>query len=218
MSNRGILLGRIFGTDIYASGGFLMLVVLLLAMNRGETGWVVAVWILALVLSVLVHEFGHVFAVKWFHTGRSYVLLWTLGGLCVHEPTRVISKRIAISVMGPAFGVALGLVFLAVDRLALPETGAAPAVRAFVAAMVYINILYSGLNMLPILPLDGGQASLAALEIRLGPARSLSAMRYVSAACAGLGMAAALAYGETFWAILAGLLLLQNLFGARSGV
>ena len=218
MPNRGILLGRIFGTDIYASGGFLMLLVLLLLMNRGENGWVVVVWILALVLSVLVHEFGHVFAVKRFHTGSCFVMLWTLGGLCVHEPTRVIGKRIAISVMGPAFGVALGLVFLALDLFVLPEAEAPSVVATFVGAMVYINILYSGINLLPILPLDGGQASLAALESRLGVARSRSMMRYVSVGFAGLGMAAALALGQTFWAILAGLLLMQNLLGARAGV
>lgn len=214
MRPQGVLIGRIFSTDIYATGGFLLLMVLFLAMNP-ENIWLVAIWILALIVSVLVHEFGHVFAVRWLLKGPSIVMLWGLGGLCIHEPTPVIRKRIGISLMGPAFGFTLGLLFLGLRLLDLPGS---PVVKTFVDAMVWINLFYNALNLLPVIPLDGGQASLAALEARIGPAKALYHMRRISVFVSAIGVGVAAYFGYIFLTVLAGLLLIQNLSAARHGV
>jgi stage IV sporulation protein FB len=216
MPTRGTLIGRLFGTDIYATSGFFLLVVLLFAFYW-NAAWVIAVYLLALVISLLVHEFGHVFAVRWLLNSGSIVILWGLGGLCVHEPTPVIRKRIGISLMGPAFGFVLGGVSWAVSHFLVPEDAAKPLL-VFMGAMVFINVVYTGLNLLPIVPLDGGQAALAALESRLGPARARVWMRRVSVGVAGAGAAVALYAGWYIAALLAGLLLFQNLFAARHGL
>ncbi|MHC4957167.1 MAG: metalloprotease [Planctomycetota bacterium] len=216
MPTRGTLIGRLFRTDIYATSGFFLLVVLLFAFYW-NSAWVIAVYLIALVISLLTHEFGHVFAVRWFLKSHSVVVLWGLGGLCIHEPTPVIRKRIGISLMGPAFGFVLGGVSWAVSHYLVPEDATAPLL-AFMGAMVFINVVYTALNLLPIVPLDGGQAALAALESRLGPARARAWMRKVSVIVAGAGVAVAVYAGWYFAAFLAGMLVFQNLFAARHGL
>ena len=217
---RGTLLGRLFGTDIYATGGFLLLMVLMLIMHRHQL-WFAAAWEFALIPSILVHEFGHVFAVRRFTGGSSVVVLWGLGGLCIHEPTQAIKKRIGISLMGPAFGFVLGAIAWLVARYVLPGPGTVgPQITEFMQAMIVINIYYTVLNLLPILPLDGGQATLAALESKLGPAKALRATRRVSIVTAGAGLAAAVSFdpGNPFLVLIAGVLLFQNLIATRYGL
>ncbi len=216
---RGALLGRLFGTDIYATGGFLLVMAYMLIMNRAQL-WAIAAWEFALIPSILVHEFGHVFAVRRFTGGSSVVVLWGLGGLCIHEPTEAIKKRIGISLMGPAFGFVLGAIAWLVARYVLPGPDTlGPQITEFMHAMIVINIYYTVLNLLPILPLDGGQATLAALESKLGPAKALRATRRVSIVTAVAGLAAAVSfYPNPVLVLIAGVLLFQNLLANRFGL
>ena len=208
----GIPIGRLFGTDIHASVSFFVLLGFLLLRAESSTVWVVAVWEVALIVSVLTHEFGHAFAVRRALGSESRILLWAFGGLCFHEPTRVVRKRIFISLMGPAFGFALGLPCVLIWWLAAPEHEVG---HYFLKSMIYINIAYTGLNLLPMLPLDGGQAALAALESRLPADRALAVVRRTSVAVAAGGIATALYLHEPLFAVAAAILLYMNL--ARTG-
>ncbi|MGH7162245.1 MAG: site-2 protease family protein [Planctomycetota bacterium] len=210
-------LGRLFGTDIYAAPGFFAL--LLLYFVAGATSNVpvsnTAVFCIAVVLSLLVHEFGHVFAVRRLLRKESMILLWGMGGLCVYEPGGRPGQRVAIALMGPAFEVALGAVAVAAWLWAPP---AVPLLRYFVFCMVWINVVWVVLNLLPILPLDGGQALLAAIESRAGRARARAILRRVSlfgaAACAGI----ALHLQIPILALVAVFLFLHNLGGGAPRV
>ena len=82
--------------------------------------------------------------------------------------------------------------------------------------MVWINLLWTALNLLPIYPLDGGQALLAGLEYKLTPARARRAVAVVSVVTAAGGLAASLAVGMPFMALMAGWLLIQNLSSIRA--
>ena len=82
----GFQIGRLFGTNIYVTGGFFLLLGLYFVLYGPENVGAAAVFCIALLVSLLVHEFGHVFAVKWFLHGESAIVLWGLGGLCIHEP------------------------------------------------------------------------------------------------------------------------------------
>jgi len=202
----GFQIGRLFGTNIYVTTSFFLLLVLCFAAYGLADG---SVWCLAVVLSLLVHEFGHVFAVKWFLKGESAVVLWGLGGLCIHEPAHEPGKRLAISLMGPAFEAVLGGVAVA-GWFMLPEH-APVTVRGFVWAMLFINTVWVVANLLPILPLDGGQALRAALEMRLAPGPALGIARRISLVTAAGAGGAALYFEYPFAALLCIMLLMQNL-------
>jgi Zn-dependent protease len=120
-------------------------------------------WIICTFISILVHEFGHVFAGRWF--GReSYVVLYSFGGLAIGSndlPWRW--QRVVVSLAGPAAGFLLwGLIFL-LNRYALPHLdlppGAWPYVAAVIIMLLFMNLYWSLLNLLPIWPLDGGKVS-----------------------------------------------------------
>ncbi len=202
---RGFRIGRLFGTDIYCAPGFFLLVAAYFLLAGPGPG---ALFSVAVIISILVHEFGHVFAVKWLLRAPSTVVLWGLGGLCLHPGTPSPGRQIGISLMGPAFGFALGGLSLAAALLA-PQVS--PILAAFLAMMVWINLIWSAANLLPILPLDGGQALRAALQKGLGPGRAGRIMRRVSIAVAALAMAAAFYFGYKLAALLGALLLYQNL-------
>ena len=214
---RGLQIGRLFGTDIFVAPSFLLMMALLFLLMEAEHAPIVAGAELALIFSILVHEFGHVFAVRRFLGSGSTVMLWAIGGLTLHEPTSSRRKRIGIALMGPAFGLVLGLAFLGIYQFVPGASAAARGpVQFFVFIMVWINLLWTALNLLPIYPLDGGQALLAGLEYKLTPARARRAVALVSVVTAAGGLAASLAVGMPFMAFMAGWLLIQNLSSIRA--
>ncbi len=214
---RGLQIGRLFGADILVAPSFLLMMALFFLLARPGGAPIVAVVELALIISILVHEFGHVFAVRRFLGSGSTVMLWAIGGLTFHEPTSSRAKRIAIALMGPAFGFVLGGVFFGIQQFVSgANTLTGGPVQSFVYIMVWINLAWTAINLLPIYPLDGGQALLAGLEYKLAPARARRVISMVSVVMAAGGLAAALAIGLPFVAFLAGWLLIQNLFSIRA--
>ncbi|MHC4547955.1 MAG: site-2 protease family protein [Planctomycetota bacterium] len=204
---RGFLIGRLFKTNIYCTlGFFLLMAICFLRLGASDAALICA----ALILSILVHEFGHVFAVRWLLKSESRVVLWALGGLCLHAPARHPRQQVAISLMGPAFGLALaGGCLLVVLLIPIHFVPLARLLRV----MVYINVFWTAVNLLPIMPLDGGQALRSALGAKLGsgPARRIA--RWTSLLTAAAGTVAALVLGDRVLALLGVLLLFQNLAG-----
>lgn len=205
--NRGFPIGRLFGTDIYATGGFFLL--LAFYFFQGETDPAgAAVWCGVVTVSLLVHEFGHVFAVRKLTGGSCFIQLWMLGGLCYHAPVRSPGKQVAISLCGPVAGFVLAGVAWVDWRYVGPTH---PLARYFVGALLWVNLAWNGLNLLPIWPLDGGQALQAALVPRLGSGRAVAIVRRLSIAVALVVGILALRFGFRVGAILAILLGMQNL-------
>jgi Zn-dependent protease len=103
-------------------------------------------------VSVLAHEFGHALVAKLFRLNPQ-ILLTGFGGLTGHERAQRDRDDALIIAAGPLAGLLLGSLALAA-RLWLPMP--AP-LREMAANLVEINFFLSGLNALPLWPLDGGQ-------------------------------------------------------------
>lgn len=120
-------------------------------------------------VSILLHEFGHAAMSKRFGWGPSTILFWGMGGLAISQrPGRRDPKKdIAVSLAGPA--VNLVLAGIAFPLLYVLEGGMAAGtlVGEFVRLMFALNLFWAIFNLLPIYPMDGGQALQKALEIRL---------------------------------------------------
>nr|WP_315467458.1 site-2 protease family protein [uncultured Undibacterium sp.] len=103
----------------------------------------------ALIACLMVHEYGHVRAMQYFgmKTKGIYIIPF-LGGLALSDDK--INTRwqdVTISIMGPVFGLLLSLVLMLVYWM----TG-----NIFFAGLANFNALINLINLLPILPLDGG--------------------------------------------------------------
>ncbi|HET6881669.1 MAG TPA: site-2 protease family protein [Pirellulales bacterium] len=163
----------------------------------------VLMWVVAVFISILVHELGHAFLIRYYGW-RPRVILYSLGGLAAYEPTwHRMLPQIIISFAGPAAGFLLaGIVVAAIlasghgvhiDWEALfpmPirfDRYASRNLTVFVYDMLEINILWGVLNLLPIYPLDGGKISQEVLN-HLNPAEGIKQSLMVSIFTAG-GMA-----------------------------
>lgn len=211
---RGLLIGRLFGTDIYCDLTFFVLIGFYFLTAEPA---VAAVFSGAVLLSVLVHEFGHVLAVRRLLHAPSSVILWMLGGLCVYRGSPRPAHQAAISLMGPAFSFILGGIAYGLGSLLLPAPLHLPRppvdtpLAYFLWIMFWINAVWGVANLLPALPLDGGQALRAGLRSGLGLPRADRIMRVVSLAIGLLAVATALLLKSPLAAFLGVLLILENL-------
>jgi Zn-dependent protease len=117
-------------------------------------------WLVASFVSVLFHELGHATVGRAFGQTPS-ISLYEGGGLTSFAPGgRKLAawEHIGISLAGPFAGFLLGsLVYVASPRL-LAGT-ASPAAQRFVRDMLWCNFGWGLVNLLPVLPLDGGQVA-----------------------------------------------------------
>lgn len=122
-----------------------------------------AAWVAVVFVSILVHELGHAAAFRWYGTDAD-IVLYAFGGLAV--PAGTVSgrwRRVAVALAGPLAGFALcGLAYgtNAAFEWAVQDNGRAangPIVAAFYGFLVFVNLVWGVLNLLPVYPLDGGQ-------------------------------------------------------------
>ncbi len=150
----------------------------------------VLIWIGCVLVSILVHEYGHGLMAKHFH-GSPSIVLYGLGGLCSSQQERTPGQRLAVLFAGPGAGFILCAGVLAVASLALGITGSehlavmqrlvglsanredffgavqkfsSPTIFMIYFNMIWINLLWGLVNLLPIYPLDGGQATQVVLS------------------------------------------------------
>jgi Zn-dependent protease len=175
---------------------------------------VVVLWLTVLGGSVLVHELGHALVART--TGAEpQIVIHGLGGLTSWQPAGAVSRsrRIAISLAGPAAGIALGLVFVAVRRAGVGTSGDSLLLQRAMFYGIRINILYGLINLLPILPLDGGQT----LRELLPGSPARREVRAATVSVVFAAVAAVLAYraGLVFGALMAAFFLFSNVMTIR---
>ena len=113
--------------------------------------------VIAVFISVLIHELGHAFAIRHYG-GRSEIVLQAFGGYatCNVSPSRL--GKIIISAAGPAAGFALwGVLELLVRQFPLRIATAHEYVLTLLDVLLWANWSWSLLNLIPVWPLDGGQ-------------------------------------------------------------
>jgi membrane-associated protease RseP (regulator of RpoE activity) len=179
---------------------FFWLVSAIMGSANRELGAVV-IWIGCVFVSILVHEYGHALMAKRFH-GSPSIVLYGLGGLCFSHGERGPGERLAVLFAGPGAGFVLCAVVLLLTSLALGISpsehlavlqdllglsydaqqfaGAMSRFPSFAAVTIYLDMIWVNLcwglvNLFPIWPLDGGQATqvvLAEVDRRRGVRRS----------------------------------------------
>jgi Zn-dependent protease len=118
-----------------------------------------ALWIVIATLAVLTHEYGHAFAARACGA-EPHIALVGFGGVTSFTPAHPLSRArsLGISLAGPAVGLVLGgAAWLAMNAYGPGLTeGGWQDVSLQLARWTCLG--WSVLNLLPILPLDGGQA------------------------------------------------------------
>jgi Zn-dependent protease len=164
----GLHLFSVAGIPVRASLGFFLLLAWFGFMHRGVGGQGIVLVLVAVVLTLLIHELGHAFVARRLRLGPQ-VLLHGWGGLCLHQRAPTRGGEALITAAGPfaQLGVA-GVVHLIADQLPAHE-----AVVFFVDVFVLYSVAWGLLNLIPIFPLDGGHLlRLGLLRIMKNEARA----------------------------------------------
>ncbi len=132
---------------------------------NGGTLIAALVWIGIILVSVLVHEFGHALMAFCFGL-KPRIELVALGGLTYHNGQHLrFWKQFLIVLNGPLFGFLL--VLLSTLMLQMPSVQQSQWGYLWELFGV-VNLFWTVVNLLPILPLDGGQLLRLVLERWIG--------------------------------------------------
>jgi stage IV sporulation protein FB len=206
---------RVLGFPVRVHPGFWIVMAILGGVgSSGVRVTSALIFIACAFVSILVHELGHATTQRAFGQWPRIVLYW-MGGLAIpSEDEPRPARKLLISLAGPAAGFALLLLTLAGAAVAYGLTphdlatlcgaflglrlsgsdAGAGLVRLFVEPsllhmivldLIQINLIWTLFNLLPIFPLDGGQALGAGLRI-VNPANGQRWMHTVSLVVAGL--------------------------------
>lgn len=153
---------RMFGTPVRVHPMF-WLMALILGYNgtiREGVGFVAA-WVVCVFVSVLLHEFGHVWMGRLFGS-PGHIVLYSFGGLAISS--NQLSRRwqrIFVLLAGPGIQLVFWgvLVLLRGSILSAIAPERRNAADFILDMLLGINLLWPILNLLPIWPLDGGQVT-----------------------------------------------------------
>ena len=115
---------------------------------------------LLLFASVLLHELGHSLAAKAQGIKVNSITLFLFGGIAaIEEESKTPVKAFQIAIAGPLVSISLFFI-LSFLSLVLPDTS---ILRSMIDDLANINLVLALFNLIPGLPLDGGQVLKAAL-------------------------------------------------------
>lgn len=211
----------------------------LIALLLGASGDLIQlpIWVFVVFVSILIHEFGHALAMRRYGQ-PSRIILHFAGGLTVPEPVSWGSRwanvalrpnqEIFISLAGPGAGFVLAaLVAVSATILGgsiitnwlfgvipLPVAVLMPIggriMSLFVTMLLWVNVFWGLINLLPVYPLDGGNVS-RYLLLQADPINGVRKSLWISVIVGGLvAVAGLLVLRSIYMALLFGLLAFQS--------
>lgn len=139
-----------------------------------------------LFVSLVVHEFAHILAVRWTGGVGNEILIWPLGGLALVQPAANFRSQFLTPAAGPLSNLAISLMVAApvwrsweapgklLNPFVFPIPGPhdqIPGLHDPVAPQIFVLIFWCNwilflANMMPVFPLDGIRMVLAVLKNR----------------------------------------------------
>ncbi|MDW8250994.1 MAG: hypothetical protein RMJ98_16995 [Myxococcales bacterium] len=143
---------RWLGIPVEVQGGFLITALLFAFLQRSPTLPGIFASIAVIFVAVMVHELGHALVGRAFGS-ETRIVLHGFGGRTLAEGKPLTrGKNILMTLAGPGAGFLLGLVVLGIDRN-YPTSGLAKDV---LRQAQFCTLGWGILNLMPVLPLDGG--------------------------------------------------------------
>jgi len=164
---------QIFGIPVRVHPWFWIAGVLLGLGGTGGKPGPLVIWVAVFFVSILVHELGHALAARAYGWPPR-ITLYGMGGMATYQPrTRDPKSEILILFAGPGAGFALALLVIGLTKAMGNEVFVAwgkpfginlipsgfESTNAFLLVyfLLFVNIGWGLVNLLPIYPLDGGQ-------------------------------------------------------------
>ena len=198
---------RLFGFRVEVRPGFIVFLLLVVVMYGGAQGlWAAG----SIAVFTLIHELGHATAAR--ATGsHAEISLDFLAGYAAYVPRRPLSRleKAGIAVAGAAAQFTSAVIVLLLMG-ANPFSRADITLNEATLSIWWAGIALAIVNLIPILPLDGG--AIVSLFVEwLAPRRGRRAMLWFSIVVSAIGLAASIVVGplQGFLPFAAILLVLQ---------
>lgn len=115
-------------------------------------------WMVLWLGSILIHELGHALTYRKFGGFGTRIHLYGMGGYATAQGRFSQKQSILITAAGPGVQIVAGLVAIAaLSQLPTPTPGDPAYLARFLGAFGLLSILWAVLNLVPVLPLDGGR-------------------------------------------------------------
>jgi len=201
---------------------FVTAAILGLAPNGGLLG--ILTWVAIVFVSVMLHELGHASAGMAFGLepridvhGMGGTTSWPTTKKGLSHPQSVI-----ISLAGPFAGFGVGVIVLTLVRFGVIQADFRELLDKLVhfradgvlSTILFVNVGWGAFNLLPMLPLDGGNVLNQTLHAAAG-ARGERLARIASLVIAGLLVPVALLAGSLWIALLMGMFAISNWRGLQ---
>ena len=174
-------IGQAAGIDVFVHWTFLF-APLYVIYKSWQGSWAVMGIMMVLLVCffacVLLHEFGHALAAKFFGIQTRDIIITPIGGLARLQgiSQQHPLQELVISLAGPAVNLLLAFAFVA--YLLLTSRGFVPdQIDAFPQILLWANMALCVFNLVPAFPMDGGRIlrSLLALFLPYTAATSFAA-------------------------------------------
>ncbi|MBD1833185.1 site-2 protease family protein [Cyanobacteria bacterium FACHB-472] len=162
-------IGSIFGIPLFIDYSWFFILALITLANALDFSTVLgpvlgggAGLLMALLLfgSVLLHELGHSLVARKQGIQVNSITLFLFGGIAsIEQESKTPGEAFQVAIAGPAVSLVLWSLFYLVAH-ALPVTG---IVQVMTLNLAKINLILALFNLIPGLPLDGGQVVKAAV-------------------------------------------------------
>jgi stage IV sporulation protein FB len=146
-------------------------------------------WMVAVLLSILIHELGHALVMRNFGDRRVVIQLIAFGGIAQGSQWRTRREDFIVSAAGPVLQILAGLAAGWTITLWQPPY---LWLHRMLDGFTIVSIFWALLNLLPILPLDGGH--LCRAYAGAGKQRQVLVISLVCAAVLAL-----LSFQNAFW-------------------
>lgn len=139
------------------------------------------IYAVAILLSILVHELGHALVGRRLGLQPRRIVVHGFGGLCEYGRRPTPRQGVVSAFAGPGAGLFLGALCFGLLMLVSVAGPSVPyGLTVFLEQMVWVNVVWSLFNLLPIHPLDGGSMLVNGLQIVTTPRRAWQITRWVT--------------------------------------
>ncbi len=223
--NGNIRVGNLFGIPFYVNPSWFLVLGLVTLSYGGQlaffpqlggiTPWILG-FIAALLLfaSVVAHELGHSFVALSQGIDVKSITLFLFGGLAsLEKESKTPLEAFFVAIAGPAVSLLLfAILTLVVSNFTFPTP-----IEAILQLLASINLILGLFNLIPGLPLDGGNILKALVwKITGNPNKGVifasrvgQALGWLAVIIGGLAILGISQFGN-FWTLLIGFFLLQN--------
>lgn len=222
----GWRIGSLFGIPLFIDPNWLFVVAIITLINSqdylGRQSWAPGLaWFAGLALalllfaSVLLHELGHSLVARSQGIKVNSITLFLFGGVAsIDQESKTPGKAFQVAIAGPAVSLTLYVLLRAISHV-LPVGS---LFRAVTSDLALINLVLALFNLIPGLPLDGGQIFKAAVWKATGDrfqgvrwaVRSGQIIGWFAIAVGGAAAFLGQVYVSGLWVALLGWFVLRN--------